>query len=65
MEGKRRSVQRTLHRKHVVSRMEQELWAFVYEHLWPWTVPKTQPRPLPDRVRAKSSSSSSAFAKGA
>jgi hypothetical protein len=65
MEGKRRSVKRTLHRKHVVSRMEEELWAFVYEHLWPWTVPKNQPSPRPVRVRAKSPSSASAFAQGA
>jgi Recombinase len=50
MEGKRRSVKRTLHRKHVVSRLEQDLWAFVYEHFWPWTVPKAAPRARPVRV---------------
>ena len=65
MERKRRSVVRTLHRVHVVSRLEQDLWAFVYERLWPWTVPKAQPRARPVRVRAQATPASAAFARGA
>lgn len=40
MEVKRRPVRRVLRRTHEVSRLEAELWPFVYEQLWPWTVPK-------------------------
>jgi hypothetical protein len=65
MEGIRRLVQRTLHRKHVVSRLEQDIWPLVYEQFWPSTVAKA-PRARPARIRAPfAPSSSSAFAKGA
>lgn len=64
MEGKRRPVRRVLRRIHEVSRLEAELWPFVYEQLWPWTVPKVDPTPRVIRVRPHSFSSPS-FARGA
>jgi hypothetical protein len=66
MEGKRRLIQRTLGRVHTVSRIEPDLWAFVYELLLPQTVPKLQSKPRPARVRVLSNPSASApFARGA
>jgi hypothetical protein len=66
MEGKRRLIQRTLCREHAVSRLEQDLWAFVYEYLLPSTVPKVQSKPRTARRSRKSKTSSSTpFARGA
>jgi hypothetical protein len=58
-------MKRTLCRDYAVSRMEQDLWTFVYEHLWAWTVAKAVPKPRPVRVRPSQATSSSAFARGA
>jgi hypothetical protein len=35
MEDKRRPKQRSLHREHVVTRTEEQLWVLVYEQLLP------------------------------
>jgi hypothetical protein len=43
MEGKRQPTKRTLHRVHVVTRMEEQLWVEAYERLWP----RAQRRSLP------------------
>ena len=65
MDGKRRPVRRVLRRAHEVSRLEAELWTFVYE-LWPWTVPKAEstPRLVPARPHSLPHSSPT-FARGA
>jgi hypothetical protein len=55
MEGKRRSVKRTLRRVHQVSRLEAELWGLVYQQLWPWTVPKAKPIRAPGKAAVFSS----------
>jgi hypothetical protein len=67
MEGKTRSKPRTLRRVHDVSRLESDLWAFVYEHLQPWTVPKVKlpTRTRPARVRIASQTASIPIVKGA
>jgi hypothetical protein len=67
MEGKTRSQSRTLRRVHDVSRLESDLWAFVYEYLQPWTVAKVKlpTRTRPTRVRSASQTPSLPSAKGA
>jgi hypothetical protein len=35
MEGKRQLARRSLHRVHIVTRMEEQLWVEAYEQLWP------------------------------
>jgi len=66
MEGKRRSKQRALRRVHDVSRLESDLWAFVYEHLQPWTVPKAKLQTKTRSARARTfSQTRSPIAQGA
>jgi hypothetical protein len=66
MEGKRRPLRRVLRRTHEVSRLEAELWTFVYEQLWPWTVPQADamPRLVPARPQSPPQPSP-IFARGA
>jgi hypothetical protein len=51
MDGKRRSVKRTLGRVHEVCRLEAQLLALVYEQLWATSVVRTPAKPRPIRVR--------------
>jgi hypothetical protein len=66
MEEKRRPGKRTLHRSHVVSRLEDEIWALVYQQFKSRTAAATPRRRRSSGTgRPAASSLPAAFAKGA
>lgn len=66
MEENRGSSKRTLHRKHIVSRLEHEIWALVYQQFKSRTVAATQRRRrLASMGQSPASSLPPVFAQGA
>ena len=52
MQKNHRPVRRVLRRAHECTRLEAEIWTFVYEQLWLWTSPKARSRPAPISARS-------------
>jgi len=66
MEEKRRSPKRMLQRSHVVSRLEQDIWALVYQQFKSRTAAATQRRRRSTSTgRPLASSLPTVFARGA
>lgn len=66
MEEKSRSAKRTLQRIHVVSRLEQDIWALVYQQFKSRTAAATQRRRRSTSTgRPPASSLPAVFAQGA